>query len=199
VSGAYRFTFVYMGVITSIERRAMPTALLSVYHKDGIRDFAQALVDLGWGILSSGGTAKHLANKGIPVTDVSEITGMPPMLDHRVVTLHPAVHGALMALRTDEHDADRKKYNIPWIDLLWVDLYPLEEEIAKPESTRQSVIDKTDVGGPSLLHSAAKGRRIVICDPHVCVPLIGLRPIGRMRMSLLRNSSLKQNLSVPST
>lgn len=150
------------------------TALISVYDKTGIEDFAKELVGLGWRIISSGGTAKRLATAGIPVTDVAEITGMPPILSHRVLTLHPKIHGGLLALDTPEHLAELEKYGIPWIDLVCVDLYPLEEEIAKWSSSPakgrteegcKAVIEKTDIGGPTMLRAAAKGRRIVVCDP----------------------------------
>ena len=142
----------------------MRTALLSVYDKTGIADFARELVNLGWKIISSGGTAQHLKEAGIPITDVSEITGLPPILSHRVVTLHPKIHGGLLATDTPEHRAELEKYSIPWIDLVCDDLYPLEREIENPENTRESVIEKTDVGGPAFLRSSAKGGRITICD-----------------------------------
>ena len=139
-------------------------ALISVYNKKGIVEFAKELVNLGWKIISSGGTAKHLLEAGISVTDVADITGMPPILDHRVVTLHPKIHGGLLALDTPEHLAELEKYGIPWIDMVCDDLYPLEEETKKPQSTRASVIEKTDIGGPTIIRSAGKGGRIVICD-----------------------------------
>ena len=142
----------------------MRTALISVYDKTGITDFAKELVQLGWKIISSGGTAKHLSEAGIAVTDVAEITGFPPILSHRVVTLHPKIHGGLLALDTEEHLAEMEKYGIPWIDMICDDLYPLEEETKNPNATPKSVIEKTDVGGPAFIRSAAKGRRIVICE-----------------------------------
>ncbi len=140
-------------------------ALISVYDKTGIKEFAENLVTLGWKIISSGGTAKYLSEAGVPVTDVAEITGFPAVLSHRVVTLHPKIHGGLLALDTPEHLAELEKYKIPWIDLVCCDLYPLEEETKNPNATRESVIEKTDIGGPTMLRSAAKGRRITICDP----------------------------------
>ena len=140
------------------------TALISVYNKEGITDFAKSLVDLGWKIISSGGTAKHLTDAGIPVTDVAHITDFPAILSHRVVTLHPKIHGGLLALNTPEHLAELEKYGIPWIDLVCSDLYPLEEEINKIGATRESVIEKTDMGGVALIRSSAKGRRITICE-----------------------------------
>lgn len=141
------------------------TALISVYDKTGIEDFTKSLVDLGWKIISSGGTAKHLNDAGIKTTDVADITGMPPILDHRVLTLHPKIHGGLLALNTPEHLAELEKYDIPWIDLVCVDFYPLQNEVANPKATRESVIEKTDIGGPTMIRSGAKGRRITICDP----------------------------------
>ena len=142
----------------------MRTALVSVYDKKGIDQFAKELVALGWKIISSGGTAKHLTAAGVPVTDLTEITGMPPILGHRVLTLHPKIHGGLLALDKPEHIAELEKYGIPWIDLVCVDLYPLEEEIAKGGG-REAVLEKTDMGGVALIRSSAKGRRITICKP----------------------------------
>ncbi len=139
-------------------------ALISVYNKEGIVDFAKSLVDLGWKIISSGGTARHLTEAGIENTDIVDITGMPPILDHRVLTLHPKIHGGLLALNTPEHLAELDKYEIPLIDMVCIDFYPLEEEIAKPDANQESVIEKTDIGGPTMIRSAAKGGRITICD-----------------------------------
>jgi phosphoribosylaminoimidazolecarboxamide formyltransferase/IMP cyclohydrolase len=141
------------------------TALISVYNKDGIVDFAKELVGLGWKIISSGGTAKHLTEAGVVNTDVADITSFPPILSHRVVTLHPKIHGGLLALDTPEHQAELEKYGIPWIDMVCSDLYPLQDEINKPGSTKESVIAQTDMGGVALIRSSAKGRRITICDP----------------------------------
>jgi len=142
------------------------TALISVYHKKGIEKFAKSLIDLGWEIISSGGTAKYLAGHDIPARDVSEIVGGEAILGHRVVTLSREIHAGLMARPEVAEDiAELEKSNIPFIDLVCVDLYPLEEAVAKPGAEYASVIEATDVGGPALLRSAAKGGRIVICDP----------------------------------
>lgn len=158
------------------------TALISVYDKTGIADFAQSLIGLGWKIISSGGTSKHLKDAGITVTDVSEITGMEAILSHRVVTLHPKIHGGLLALDTPEHWTELDKYGIPWIDMVCCDLYPLEEEVQNPNATLESVIEKTDIGGPTMLRSGAKGGRIVICDPadriRVIERLGGVEPLS---------------------
>ncbi|MEI6281008.1 MAG: hypothetical protein WCP17_03370 [bacterium] len=154
------------------------TALISVYNKEGITEFAKELVGLGWKIISSGGTAKHLSDAGVAITDVAEITGMAPILSHRVVTLHPKIHGGLLALETPEHLAELEKYGIPFIDMVCVDLYPLEEETQKENTTRESVIEKTDIGGPTMLRSGAKGRRITICDPNDRTKVIEWLKIG---------------------
>src|SRR5208337_1636701 len=140
-------------------------ALLSVYHKKGIVEFAKALVALGWRILASGGTAKTLSEAGISVQDVASLAGGQAILGHRVVTLSREVHAGLLARVTEEDTKEMKRLGIPYIDLVCVDLYPLHDEIKKPGSTMESVIEKTDIGGPTMLRSAAKGRRIVICDP----------------------------------
>ncbi len=138
-------------------------ALLSVYHKEGIVDFARALMELGWALIASGGTAKVLAEAGLLVKDVAKLSGRGPILDHRVVTLVPEIHGGLLAL--PKHLQELKRLGIPWIDLACVDLYPLEAEVNRPGATRESVIEKTDIGGPTMLRAGAKGRRIVVADP----------------------------------
>jgi len=140
------------------------TALISVFHKDGIAEFAQALVVLGWNILSSSGTCRRLREAGVPVTDVAEMVG-EPILGHRVVTLSREIHAGLLATSSAEDQAELDRLGIIRIDLVCVDLYPLLEEIGRPGSTPDSVLNKTDIGGPALLRSAAKGQRIVICDP----------------------------------
>lgn len=141
------------------------TSLLSVYNKDGIVEFAKSLsVEFGFELLASGGTAKFLKEAGLKVTDVAELVGGGPILGHRVVTLSREVHAGLLAEDNEEDRTELKRLNIPFIDLVCVDLYPLEAEIIKPGATRESVIEKTDIGGPTMLRSAAKGGRIVICD-----------------------------------
>ncbi len=142
-----------------------PTALISVFNKHGILEFARELEALGWDLLSSGGTAKHLLAGGVKTRDVAELVGGNAILGHRVVTLSREVHAGLLARHIPEDEAEMEKLGIPYIDLVCVDMYPLEAEIAKPEATRESVIEKTDIGGPAMLSSGAKGRRIVICDP----------------------------------
>jgi len=140
-------------------------ALLSVYNKTGIVEFAGSLVELGWTLYSSGGTAKKIALAGIPVTDVSTLVGGEAILDHRVVTLSREVHAGLLARPIDIDIAELESLGIPWLGMVCVDMYPLKEEIAKPDSTPESVIEQTDIGGLTMLRSAAKGQRIVMCDP----------------------------------
>ena len=137
-------------------------ALLSVYDKNGIVEFAQGLVDLGWTIWASGGTAKKLSENNIKVSDVSSLVGGGAILGHKVVTLSREIHAGLLADYSDKETKELEELKITRIDLVCGDLYPLKEEIAKEGSNRESVIAQTDMGGPAMLRSAAKGRRIVI-------------------------------------
>jgi len=132
-------------------------ALISVSNKDGILDFARSLAKLGIEILSTGGTAKLLRDGGIPAKDVSEFTGFPEMLDGRVKTLHPKVHGGLLGRRGNpEHMKQWKAHGIEPIDLVVVNLYPFEQTVAKPGCTLEDAIENIDIGGPTMLRSAAK-------------------------------------------
>jgi phosphoribosylaminoimidazolecarboxamide formyltransferase / IMP cyclohydrolase len=132
-------------------------ALISVSDKTGILEFAQALHALGIKLLSTGGTAKLLADAGLPVTEVAELTGFPEMLDGRVKTLHPKVHGGLLARRDlPAHMAALKAHDIDTIDLLVVNLYPFEATVAKPGCTLEDAIENIDIGGPAMVRSAAK-------------------------------------------
>lgn len=138
-------------------------ALLSVYDKTGIAEFAAGLHKLGWNIYSSGGTAEAVRKAGVPVTDVAELVGGGAILGHRVVTLSREVHSGLLAdLNSDADLAELENLGIPLIDLVAVDMYPLEEEIKSGEATVESVREKTDIGGPTMLRAAAKGQRIVL-------------------------------------
>jgi len=132
-------------------------ALISVSDKTGILAFAQALHALGIKLLSTGGTAKLLADAGLPVTEVADHTGFPEMLDGRVKTLHPKIHGGLLARRdVPEHMAALQAHNIATIDLLVVNLYPFEATVAKPGCTLEDAIENIDIGGPAMVRSAAK-------------------------------------------
>ena len=133
------------------------TALLSVSDKTGVLEFARALNALGVKLLSTGGTAKLLADAGLPVTEVADHTGFPEMLDGRVKTLHPKVHGGLLARRdVPEHMAALEQHGIATIDLLVVNLYPFEATVAKPGCTLEDAIENIDIGGPAMVRSAAK-------------------------------------------
>jgi phosphoribosylaminoimidazolecarboxamide formyltransferase / IMP cyclohydrolase len=132
-------------------------ALISVSDKTGIVEFAQALHALGIRLISTGGTAKLLADAGLPVTEVAQVTEFPEMLDGRVKTLHPKVHGGLLARRElPEHMAALKAHGIDEIDLLVVNLYPFEATVAKPGCTLEDAIENIDIGGPAMVRSAAK-------------------------------------------
>jgi phosphoribosylaminoimidazolecarboxamide formyltransferase / IMP cyclohydrolase len=142
-------------------------ALISVYDKEGIAELAKSLSELGIEIVSSGGTAKLLSDSGIKVIDVSEFTGSPEMMDGRVKTLHPKIHGAILADRTNlEHLEQAKKAGIQLIDLVVVNLYPFEETVLKGGSMRD-IIEKIDIGGPALIRAAAKNYNdvAVVCNP----------------------------------
>ncbi|MCX7239988.1 MAG: bifunctional phosphoribosylaminoimidazolecarboxamide formyltransferase/IMP cyclohydrolase [Burkholderiales bacterium] len=132
-------------------------ALLSVSDKTGLLELAQALHAMGVKLLSTGGTAKLLLDNGVPVTEVAQMTGFPEMLDGRVKTLHPRVHGGLLARRdVPEHMAALKEHAIDTIDLLVVNLYPFEATVAKPGCTLEDAIENIDIGGPAMVRSAAK-------------------------------------------
>jgi len=146
----------------------MPRALLSVSDKTGLVDFARAIHALGWELLSTGGTARVLREAGLAVKDVSEVTGFPEMLDGRVKTLHPGVHGGLLARRdVPEHMQALAAHKIAPIDLVVVNLYPFRETAAKPGVAEHEVIENIDIGGPSMLRSAAKNFAsvYVVVDP----------------------------------
>jgi phosphoribosylaminoimidazolecarboxamide formyltransferase/IMP cyclohydrolase len=146
----------------------MPTALLSVSDKTGLVDFAKGLIELGWNLISTGGTAKALREAGVKVRDVSDVTHYPEMLDGRVKTLHPAIHGALLAQRNSpEHLKALAEHKIEPIDLVAVNLYPFEETAARAGAKPEDVIEQIDIGGPSMLRSAAKNFASVtaIVDP----------------------------------
>src|SRR5258705_8476944 len=143
-------------------------ALLSVSDKRGIVQFARDLVALKWEIVSTGGTAEALRREQVPVTGIEDVTGFPEIMDGRVKTLHPKVHGGLLGRRDNQHDmAAMQQHGITPIDLVAVNLYPFRETVAKRETTFAQAIEQIDIGGPSMLRSAAKNHAdvIVVVDP----------------------------------
>jgi len=143
-------------------------ALISVSDKTGVVEFARALSALGVQLLSTGGTAKLLAEQGLPVIEVGSYTGFPEMLDGRVKTLHPKVHGGILARRDfPTHMAALEQHGIPTIDMVVVNLYPFQATVAKDSCTLEDAIENIDIGGPTMLRSSAKNHKdvVVICDP----------------------------------
>ena len=137
-------------------------ALLSVSNKNGIVDFGEGLVRAGYTLISSGGTHAVLQAEGIPVMKVSEYTGSPEILNGRVKTLHPKIHGGILAQRGNPaHDLDRNANDIGLIDIVAVNLYPFKETVAKPDVTLSDAIENIDIGGPSMVRSAAKNYKDV--------------------------------------
>jgi phosphoribosylaminoimidazolecarboxamide formyltransferase/IMP cyclohydrolase len=150
-------------------------ALLSVSDKAGLVDFANGLAALGVEMISTGGTAKALREAGIAVKDISEVTGFPEMLDGRVKTLHPVIHGGLLHLRANaEHVATVEKHGIKPIDMVVVNLYPFEKAISKPSCTFEEAIENIDIGGPSMIRSGAKNFRsvAVVVNPARYAPVL---------------------------
>jgi len=146
----------------------MPRALLSVSNKEGLVEFARGLTELGWELVSTGGTAKALRDAGLKVADVSDVTGFPEMMHGRVKTLHPAVHGGLLARRDiPEHMAALEEHDIEPIDLVAVNLYPFQMTISRPGVSFEDAVENIDIGGPSMLRSAAKNHEYVlpVVDP----------------------------------
>src|SRR5438132_584370 len=142
--------------------REIQRVLLSVTDKTGIVDFARGLSEMGAELISTGGTARTLREAGIPVKDVSEVTGFPEMLDGRVKTLHPRIHGGILARRdVPAHLAALEKHGIAPIDLVVVALYPFEQTVARADVTRAEAIEQIDVGGPAMLRAAAKNHASV--------------------------------------
>ncbi len=146
----------------------MKRALISVSDKTGIVDLGKRLSAMGWTILSTGGTSKTLSENGVKTVDVSSVTGFPECLDGRVKTLHPKVHGGLLARRSlEKHMKQAEELEIEMIDMVVVNLYPFKETLEKTTSTHEDIIENIDIGGPSMLRSAAKNYEdvIVMCDP----------------------------------
>ncbi|GGJ19652.1 bifunctional phosphoribosylaminoimidazolecarboxamide formyltransferase/IMP cyclohydrolase [Deinococcus roseus] len=150
-------------------------AILSVSNKTGIVDFAKCLVEKGFEIISTGGTFKTLRDAGVAVRYVTEITGFPEILEGRVKTLHPAVHGGILARRTPEHLAQLDQQDITPIDLVCVNLYPFRETIAKPDVTFNDAIENIDIGGPAMIRASAKNHEsvLIVVDPSDYPEILG--------------------------
>ncbi|MGH7628143.1 MAG: bifunctional phosphoribosylaminoimidazolecarboxamide formyltransferase/IMP cyclohydrolase [Gemmatimonadales bacterium] len=172
----------------------MPRALISVSDKRAVVTFAQGLVDLGWEIVSTGGTAAALRNAGVPVVTVDAVTGFPELLDGRVKTLHPRIHAGLLARRDlPEHMAALAEHGIDPIDLVAVNLYPFQMTIAKPDVPFEDAIENIDVGGPVMLRSAAKNHESVIpvVDPTDYARVLGLLRQGGVSPDVRRKLAAK--------
>ena len=173
----------------------MPTALLSVSDKTGlVEKLAQPLHDLGWKLLASGGTAKTLRAAGLPVTDISSYTNSPEILGGRVKTLHPAVHGGLLARSTPEDAEDLTSIHAESIDMAVVNLYPFQNTVANPGATLEDAIENIDIGGVALLRAAAKNfqRVTVVCSPDDYETVVSaLKADGDTGLDLRRALALK--------
>lgn len=171
----------------------MPKAILSVHDKTGIVDLAKGLAALNWTLLASGGTAKLLRENGLSVTEVADYTQSPEILGGRVKTLHPAIHGGLLARPTE---ADHQQLlNLGWdfIDLVVVNLYPFEATIAKPNVTYDEVIENIDIGGVTLIRAAAKNheRVTLVCDPSDYDRVLSKLNDGEIPFDLRKQLSIK--------
>jgi phosphoribosylaminoimidazolecarboxamide formyltransferase/IMP cyclohydrolase len=151
-----------------MDMQKVKRALISVSDKSGVVELARVLADLNVEILSTGGTAKNLRQNGIEIKDVSDYTGYPEMLDGRVKTLHPKIHGGILGQRENsDHVQTMAKHGIEPIDMVVVNLYPFEATVAKPNCTLEEAIENIDIGGPAMIRSAAKNYRdvVVVVDP----------------------------------
>src|SRR5690554_7480308 len=145
----------------------MPAALLSVYDKEGLVEFARGLVDLGWRLLASGGTARMLRAHELPVTEITDYTGTPEVLSGRVKTLHPAIHAGLLARPAAEDLHELETQGWEPVDLVAVNLYPFEKVAADPQAGLEEIIENIDIGGVTLVRAAAKNhaRVTLLSDP----------------------------------
>ncbi|HVY46424.1 MAG TPA: bifunctional phosphoribosylaminoimidazolecarboxamide formyltransferase/IMP cyclohydrolase, partial [Minicystis sp.] len=168
-------------------------ALLSVSDKTDLVPFARALVERGVELLSTGGTQRALANEGVPVTPVERYTGSPEVMDGRVKTLHPRVHGGILT-RGDVDQADLERLGGAPIDLVVVNLYPFAETVAKAGATHDDIIENIDIGGPAMVRSAAKNhaRVTVVCDPGDYATVLGeLKAHGETLLATRRRLAAK--------
>ena len=173
--------------------RPIRRALLSVSDKAGLVELARALAGFGVELISTGGTRKSLAEAGLPVRDIAEVTGFPEMLDGRVKTLHPRVHAGILAIRDNaEHQAIMRQENIGYIDLVVCNLYPFEATLAKPGATHEDIIENIDVGGPTMVRAAAKNYHdvAIVTDPRQYPALLEELKINGGSLSLATREHL---------
>ncbi len=171
----------------------MPKAILSVHDKTGVVEFARGLVDLGWALLASGGTARLLRENGLPVIEVADYTGSPEILGGRVKTLHPAVHGGLLARPTDADHQELLALGWDYIDLVAVNLYPFEQTVARPGVTYAEAIENIDIGGVTLIRAAAKNheRVTLVCDPADYAEVLAALRTGGVPFALRQRLAVK--------
>jgi len=171
----------------------MPKAILSVYDKTGLVDFARGLIDLGWTLLASGGTARLLHENGIDATEVADYTKSPEILGGRVKTLHPAVHGGLLARPTEGDHLQLLNLGWDYIDLVAVNLYPFEATIARAGVSYAEVIENIDIGGVTLIRAAAKNheRVTLVCDPADYAEVLMALRAGGVPAELRKKLSVK--------
>ena len=170
-------------------------ALLSVWDKVGVVDFARELSALGTRLVSTGGTLNALKEAGLEVSSVSELTGFPEILDGRVKTLHPVIHAGILARRDrKEHMEELGRRGILPIDLVAVNLYPFEATVCRPGCTLEEAVENIDIGGPSMLRAAAKNHEgvVAVCDPKWYAPIIDeLKKSGKVPMEMRRRLALE--------
>jgi len=173
----------------------MPRALLSVSNKDGLIPFARGLVQRGFELVSTGGTFKALRDAGLPAVYVSEITGFPEILEGRVKTLHPNVHGGILAKRTPEHLEQLEQHGITPIDLVCVNLYPFRQTIARQGVTLEEALENIDIGGPSMVRGAAKNYAavLVVVDPEDYDPALG--QLGQLEQGVSPTLEFRKTLA----
>ncbi|MBC7876913.1 MAG: hypothetical protein H7Y59_07050 [Anaerolineales bacterium] len=171
----------------------MPTAILSVHNKTGLIDFAKGLTSLDWTLLASGGTAKLLHENNINATEVADYTKSPELLGGRVKTLHPAIHGGLLARPTESDHNELLALGWDYIDLVAVNLYPFEETIAKPNVTYADAIENIDIGGVTLIRAAAKNheRVTLVCDPADYAEVLSVLEHGEIPFEVRKKLAVK--------
>lgn len=171
----------------------MPTAILSVHDKTGIAEFARGLSALGWTLLASGGTARLLRESGAVVTEVADYTKSPEILGGRVKTLHPAIHGGLLARPTESDHNELLGLGWDYIDLVAVNLYPFGETIARPHVTYTDAIENIDIGGVTLIRAAAKNheRVTLVCDPADYADVLSALMKGEVPFALRKGLAVK--------